>query len=64
MEKNKVFHLWFHPFNLSFDRKGLLSVLREVFKEAARLRDAGLLDIRTMGDLAASLSRAKLKVEA
>jgi peptidoglycan/xylan/chitin deacetylase (PgdA/CDA1 family) len=50
-----LFHLWFHPHNLSFDRAGLFQVLRDGLLEAVRLRDRGLLDIRTMASLAEEL---------
>jgi peptidoglycan/xylan/chitin deacetylase (PgdA/CDA1 family) len=56
VERQGLFHLWFHPHNLSFDRSGLFAVLREGLREAAHLRDRGLLDIRTMGDLAEELA--------
>lgn len=56
VREEKVFHLWFHPFNLCVDRAGMLGALREILTAAARLRDEGALDIRTMGDLADSMS--------
>jgi peptidoglycan/xylan/chitin deacetylase (PgdA/CDA1 family) len=55
VRRRRVFHLWFHPHNLSFDREGLFAVLRDGLREAARLRDRGLLDVRTMGDVAETL---------
>jgi hypothetical protein len=55
IERRRLFHLWFHPHNLSFDRAGLFAVLRDGLREAAQLRDRGVLDIRTMGDLAEEL---------
>ncbi len=58
VRQRRLFHLWFHPHNLSFDRAGLFAVLREGLTEAAALRDRGLLDIRTMGDVAAELAGA------
>lgn len=61
VQEGKIFHLWFHPFNLSYDRQGLLGVLRDLFIECARLRDAGLLDILSMSGVADSLSRAQLR---
>jgi peptidoglycan/xylan/chitin deacetylase (PgdA/CDA1 family) len=51
VRERALFHLWFHSQNLCHDRAGLLGVLRSAFAEAARLRDRGMLDIRTMGDL-------------
>jgi hypothetical protein len=56
VREGKVFHLWFHPFNLAADRERSLAMFRAILDEAVRLRDAGSIDIRTMGDLAAVLS--------
>ena len=52
VRESKIFHLWFHSLNLSADRAGMFRALREILVAAARLRDAGLIDIRTMGDVA------------
>lgn len=57
VREGKVFHLWFHPFNLAADRERSLAMLRAILAEAVRLRDRGALDVRTMGDLAGALSR-------
>jgi hypothetical protein len=51
-----VFHLWFHPYNLTADPERALAALDKVCAEAARLRDAGRLDVVTMGDLADRLA--------
>jgi len=58
VREGKVFHLWFHPFNLAHRRAEMLAGLRAILQEATRLRDEGALDIRTMGELAAALSAA------
>jgi peptidoglycan/xylan/chitin deacetylase (PgdA/CDA1 family) len=58
VERRQLFHLWFHPHNLCFDRAGLVAVLRAGLEQAVRWRDRGLLDIRTMGDLAEELRRS------
>jgi peptidoglycan/xylan/chitin deacetylase (PgdA/CDA1 family) len=60
IETRSLFHLWFHPHNLSYDRRGLLAVLRSALRDAARLRDRGVLDIRTMGDLAEELCASRV----
>lgn len=52
VKESKVFHLWFHPFNLCIDRPRMTAVLRQILSSAADLRDSGLLKIMTMGDLA------------
>ena len=50
-----LFHLWFHPYNVTADPDRALAALDRICAEAARLRDAGRLDTLTMGELAASL---------
>jgi peptidoglycan/xylan/chitin deacetylase (PgdA/CDA1 family) len=56
VKEGKVFHLWFHPFNLAAERERSLGMFRAILAEAARLRDAGDLDVRTMGEVAAAMS--------
>jgi peptidoglycan/xylan/chitin deacetylase (PgdA/CDA1 family) len=56
VREGKVFHLWFHPFNLAADRGRSLAMFRAILAEAVRLRDLGAMDVRTMGDLATTLS--------
>jgi hypothetical protein len=56
IREGKVFHLWLHPFNLAADRERSLAMFRAILDEAARRRDRGELDVRTMGDLAGALS--------
>lgn len=53
-----VFHLWTHPTNLVDDGEAMFGGLREIFAEAAQLRDARALDIRTMGGIAAAAEAA------
>lgn len=48
----KVFHLWFHPINLAHETERLLGAMEEILDYAERLRSAGKLRFRTMGDLA------------
>jgi peptidoglycan/xylan/chitin deacetylase (PgdA/CDA1 family) len=57
VDEGKIFHLWFHPFNLARDRAAMFAALRGILREAARLRDAGALDVRTMAGVADALSR-------
>jgi hypothetical protein len=56
--ESKIFHLWFHPFNLAVDVDRMLAALRSILLDAARRRDAGTLDIAPMGRLAEQLSSA------
>ncbi len=53
-----VFHLWFHPYNITADPERALAALGHVCREAARLRDRGRIEVLTMGDLAARLDQA------
>jgi hypothetical protein len=50
-ERN-VFHFWTHPENIATDPRALLMGFRDVCARAAQLRDAGVLDNMTMGQLA------------
>jgi peptidoglycan/xylan/chitin deacetylase (PgdA/CDA1 family) len=52
IRERKLFHLWFHPFNVARHRDGMLDTLDAILADAARLRDRGELDIMTMGGLA------------
>ncbi|QEG38675.1 polysaccharide deacetylase family protein [Roseimaritima ulvae] len=51
----RVFHLWTHPFNLGQRSDELLEGLERIFEEACRLRDAGDLDLLSMGNLSRRL---------
>ena len=53
-----LFHLWFHPYNVTDDPERSLDALERICVAAAGLRDAGRLDVVTMGDLAARLDGA------
>jgi len=53
--ERRVFHLWFHPSNFYDAMEAQLGILTEGLEEAARLRDLGQLDVRTMGDYAVEL---------
>lgn len=44
-----LFHLWFHPSNFYADTDVQFSTFERILRTAARLRDAGRLDIRPMG---------------
>lgn len=57
-----VFHMWFHPHNI-VGRSGALQTLERICAAAARLRDAGRLDVVTMGDLGARLEAAHRSAE-
>jgi peptidoglycan/xylan/chitin deacetylase (PgdA/CDA1 family) len=53
-----VFHIWFHPFNIAADMPRLLRGLEGIFTGVSRLRDKGVLDNLTMGDVVAQLELA------
>ena len=58
----RLYHMWFHPFNLLTDSDAMFSGLETVFAHARRLREKGLLDVLTMGDYARRLDREKYGV--
>jgi hypothetical protein len=58
VREGKVFHLWFHPFNLAVDRRGMFSCLDRILGEVAGLRNAGRLEVKTMSDLASEMASA------
>lgn len=58
-----ICHLWFHPFNLATDPRGLLSGLETIFRNVAELRESGLIDNPTMGELSEHLSLLKAQKE-
>jgi peptidoglycan/xylan/chitin deacetylase (PgdA/CDA1 family) len=45
---NRVFHLWFHPSNFSYDTETQFEVLETILKKAADLREDNLIDIKTI----------------
>lgn len=48
-----AFHLWFHPFNLGLDRRGrMFGALERILDEVVARRDAGTLEVLTMGQVA------------
>jgi hypothetical protein len=59
VKTGKVFHLWFHPFNLCPDRREMTEVLRKILSIAADLRDKGLLQIMTMASLADQMTKLR-----
>jgi folate-dependent phosphoribosylglycinamide formyltransferase PurN len=50
MEKDAIFHIWFHPFNLG-SSDGLFGVLECIFSEVHSLRKKGLIDNPTMSEI-------------
>lgn len=49
-QTGKVFHLWFHPFNLGISPTYHLSLVEKIVSYAAKLRDRGEIEICTIAD--------------
>lgn len=47
----KLFHLWFHPFNIATNKEKLLYGLEEIFKLAQASRENGKLQIKSMDEI-------------
>ncbi len=57
-QTGKVYHLWFHPFNLAIEPERHLGLLEQIISYAAKRRDEGNLKIETMADVAGRYERA------
>jgi hypothetical protein len=53
--EGKVFHLWFHPFNLSRRTAALLGGLETIFAKTVELRSEGIVQTKTMAEAASIL---------
>ena len=53
-----VFHLWFHPYNITAAPDRSIEALDRICARAARLRDAGRIDIVSMEQLADQMARS------
>lgn len=51
----KVFHLWFHPYNIATNPERLLYGLEEIFKEVQRRRENGELETKSMDEMSMEL---------
>jgi peptidoglycan/xylan/chitin deacetylase (PgdA/CDA1 family) len=51
-----VFHVWFHPYNVTDGPERAIDALDRICAVAASLRDAGRLDVVSIGQLAAQLA--------
>jgi len=47
-QKKRIFHLWFHPGNMVFQKEKMFSGLSAVLEHACALRDKNRLEIRPM----------------
>lgn len=52
VRKRRIFHLWFHPSNLSYEMDAQVAILREILKRATQLKGEGKLEILTMSQIA------------
>lgn len=52
IKKNQVFHLWFHPIDFANDTEKLFSDLENILRYANQKRKAGVLEIKTMEEIA------------
>jgi peptidoglycan/xylan/chitin deacetylase (PgdA/CDA1 family) len=55
--QRSLFHLWFHPYNITAGPERALAGFDLVCREAARLRSRADLDVMTMGELAERLAQ-------
>ena len=53
--ERRIFHMWFHPFDLAYKTNDWLKGLESIFSEVVHYRNSGLLDNPTMGELAQRL---------
>lgn len=56
--QRSTYHLWFHPFNIASDTRPLLGGLETIFQKVYNLRDKGVLESRTMGNLTELLNNS------
>lgn len=50
-QTGEVFHLWFHPFNLSLDKEELLASFEDVLSYASELRAKGEIEMLSLYDI-------------
>jgi peptidoglycan/xylan/chitin deacetylase (PgdA/CDA1 family) len=62
VKERRMFHLWFHPFNISSNPDGLLEGLERIFSRIALLRASGQLENWTMQETAEQMERLSTHV--
>lgn len=55
IKEKKIFHLWFHPFNIATNQEKLLRGLEEIFIKVYEERNKGNLDVMTMKQIVAKV---------
>lgn len=58
-----IFHLWVHPSNFYFAMDSQFRTFEAMLKDASRLREAGRLDVITMGEIAREFCLAGAQVK-
>lgn len=56
IKHNKIFHLWFHPFNIATNQEKLLYGLEEILKEVCSRREKGELETKSMEEIVDSVN--------
>lgn len=59
INEKKIFHLWFHPFNIATNQQKLLKGLEEILKMVSTERENGNLEVKTMGEIASMYMKLK-----
>ena len=54
--ERKIFHLWFHPTNLAIEVESMFGALEKILLRVSALREAGKLEVLTMGEIASRAS--------
>lgn len=54
--EKKIFHLWFHPFNIATDQQKLLKGLEIILRAVSEERNNGKMEVMTMGEIARCMS--------
>jgi hypothetical protein len=57
----KVFHLWFHPYNIATSQAKLLYGLEEIFKEVQRRRERGEVEAKSMDEIVDLVNTKNMK---
>ncbi|MDP2624840.1 MAG: polysaccharide deacetylase family protein [Candidatus Peregrinibacteria bacterium] len=63
IKEGKIFHFWFHPFNLCIDGEKMMEGLEEIFKYVSKKREDGRLEVRTMDSIASTFLKKDAKVK-
>lgn len=56
INEKKIFHLWFHPFNIATNREELLRGLETIFKKVNKERENGNIQVMTMSEVMTNIN--------